>query len=249
MPDTMSLLVVVALVVVAALLVAVLVRTGALSAARDAEAREAADIRTRLEVLKEATADFERDVRQDLANARSEQAAATQAARTELGATLSQHAGAMQQQLGGVAAAQVDQLTAFRRPALRAHEGERAATRSHPGDGRAAPRRIAPRERAEARPDAGHRRRKAADHARRAPRPVVQAGVGAPGAGAQGPRRNADAGLRRRRPAASPDERQEPRRLGRGPAGHAARGTADADAVRAETSRRARAARSVSSSR
>ena len=113
MPDTVSLLVIAALVVVAALLAAVFVRLGALSVARDAAARDTADIRLRLEVLKEATADFERDVRQDLANARSEQAATTQAARTELAATLSQHAGAMQQQLGGVAAAQVDQLKHF----------------------------------------------------------------------------------------------------------------------------------------
>ena len=63
------------------------VRLGSIAASRDAAAREAADIRTRLEVLKEATADFERDLKQDLANARSEQAAAAQAARTELGAT------------------------------------------------------------------------------------------------------------------------------------------------------------------
>jgi DNA recombination protein RmuC len=113
MPDTMNLLVIVALLVMAAVLVAVLVRIGALSVAREAAARDATDIRTRLEVLKATTADFERDVRQDLANARSEQGATTQAARTELGATLSQHAGAMQQQLGGVAAAQVDQLNHF----------------------------------------------------------------------------------------------------------------------------------------
>ena len=109
----MNLLIVVALVVVAALLVAVLVRTGALSVARDVAVRDAADIRMRLEVLKEATADFERDLKQDLANARSEQAVAAQAARTELGATLAQQASALQQQLGGMAAAQAEQLKHF----------------------------------------------------------------------------------------------------------------------------------------
>ena len=113
---------------------------------------------------------------------------------------------------------------ALRRSARRAHPIERAAARSHAGDRRAAPRRAAHRERAEARPDARDRRRKAADDARRAPGPVVQAGVGAPGAGAQGPRRNADA----RRPGvgdlqARADQRQEPRWLGRSAARHAAR--------------------------
>ncbi len=80
--------VLVALVVVAALLALALARLSTLVAARDAAAREAADLRTRLEVLAAQNADFERDLRQDLANARTEQAAAAQAARTELGATL-----------------------------------------------------------------------------------------------------------------------------------------------------------------
>ena len=113
MPDTLFLLVLVALVVVAALVVAVLARIGSLSGSRDAAAREAAELRTRLEVLAAASADFERDLRQDFANARTEQAATAQAARTELGTTLAQQARAVQQQLAGMAGTQVEQLKQF----------------------------------------------------------------------------------------------------------------------------------------
>ncbi len=112
---------------------------------------------------------------------------------------------------------------ALRRSAGRAHPIERAAARSGAGDRRAAPRRAAHRERAEARPDARDRRRKAADDARAAARPVVQAGVRPPGAGAQGPGRDADARRGRRRSEEGADQRQEPRRLGRGAARRAAR--------------------------
>jgi len=113
MPDALTLFVVVALVVLAALVVAVLARMGSLSGSRDAAAREAAELRTRLEVLAATTADFERDLRQDLANARTEQAAAAQTGRTELGATLAQHAQTMQQQLSGMATVQVEQMQHF----------------------------------------------------------------------------------------------------------------------------------------
>ena len=101
MPDALILLVVAALVVVAALIVLVLVRMGSLATSRDSAARDASELRTRVEVLAATSADFERDLRQDLANARTEQGAAAQAARTELGATLARHAQAMQQQLSG----------------------------------------------------------------------------------------------------------------------------------------------------
>ncbi len=112
MPDPMLVFVVVALVIVA-LLVAVLARLGALSAARDTMARELGELRTRLEVLSATNADFERDLRQDLTNARTEQSAFAQAGRTELSATLAQHARTMQQQLAGMAGAQFDQLRHF----------------------------------------------------------------------------------------------------------------------------------------
>ena len=116
MPDPVYLFAVVALVVAAvvvALLVAVLARVGALAASRDAIAHETAQLRTRLEVLSATNADFERDLRQDLTNARTEQSAFAQAGRTELSATLAQHARTMQQQLAGIAGAQFDQLKHF----------------------------------------------------------------------------------------------------------------------------------------
>ena len=112
MPDAL-ILVVVALVVVAGLVSVVLARLGSLTSARDAATRDSAELRTRIEVLVAASADFERDLRQDLANARTEQAAAAQTARTELGATLAQQAQTMQQQLAATAGAQTEQLKHF----------------------------------------------------------------------------------------------------------------------------------------
>jgi len=109
MSDAFALIVVIALVVVALLVVAVLVRTGS-AGSRDAAAREAADLRTRLEVLAATSADFERDLRQDLANARTEQALAGQVVRTELGTILGQHAQMMREQLHGIAGAQNEQM-------------------------------------------------------------------------------------------------------------------------------------------
>jgi len=113
MSDIPTLVVIVALVVVAALVALVLARIGTLAASRDAAARESADLRTRLEVLAATNADFERDLRQDLANARTEQGAAAQTGRAELGATLAQHAQATHQQLAAMAGAQSEQLKHF----------------------------------------------------------------------------------------------------------------------------------------
>jgi DNA recombination protein RmuC len=113
MSSALTVAVVVALVVVAALLVVVLVRLNAVAATRDTATREVADLRTRVEVLAATNADFERDVRQDLANARTEAAAAAQSGRTELGATLAQQAQAMAQQLAGMAGAQSEQMQHF----------------------------------------------------------------------------------------------------------------------------------------
>src|SRR4051794_13714024 len=113
MPDALNLLVIVALVAVAALLVAVVVRLGSLPALRDAAARDAAEVRTRLEVLAAANGDFERDLRQDFANARSDQAVSAQTARSELGATLALNAQTTQQQLVGMTRAQNELLKQF----------------------------------------------------------------------------------------------------------------------------------------
>jgi DNA recombination protein RmuC len=114
MPDLMTLLVAIAFVVVAGLLVAVLVRMGSPASARDAAAREAMEISARLEVLKAATSDFERDLRQDLANARSEQAAAAQAMRTELGGRLADLTRTNEQRLEAVRATVEQRLDVLR---------------------------------------------------------------------------------------------------------------------------------------
>src|SRR6516164_310245 len=113
MSSALTIAVVAAFVVVAVLLFVVLARLNAVAATGDAATREVADLRTRVEVLAATNADFERDVRQDLASARTEAAAAAQSGRTELGATLAQQAQAMQQQLAGMAGAQSEQMQYF----------------------------------------------------------------------------------------------------------------------------------------
>jgi DNA recombination protein RmuC len=101
------------LAVIAVLLIVALGRLSALAAARADAQRDVAELRTRIEVLAAQTIDFERDLNQDLAHARTEQAIAAQTARTELGATLAQHAQTTQQQLTGMAGAQNEQLQRF----------------------------------------------------------------------------------------------------------------------------------------
>jgi DNA recombination protein RmuC len=113
MPDVWTLLIVVALAGVAGLLALALGRLSTLIVARDGAVREAAELRARLDVLAAQSVDFERDMRQDLATARTEQATAAQTARTELGSILAQHAQTMQQQLSGMAGAQNEQLKHF----------------------------------------------------------------------------------------------------------------------------------------
>jgi DNA recombination protein RmuC len=82
--------VVVAFAGIAALVAIAIGRLSTLIAARDGAVREAADLKARLDILAAQNADFERDVRQDLANARTEQAIAAQGARTELAGALAQ---------------------------------------------------------------------------------------------------------------------------------------------------------------
>jgi DNA recombination protein RmuC len=113
MPEVLSVVIVAALAAVVALVAVVLVRVSALAAARDATAREGAGLATKIEVLAAAQADFERDVRQDLANARLEAAAAAQTARSELGATFARQAQSIQQQLNTTATGQSEQLRHF----------------------------------------------------------------------------------------------------------------------------------------
>jgi DNA recombination protein RmuC len=110
--QSFELLVAIAVVLaIAAVLVAItLFRVAALRAASGAAAGAAADLRTRLDVLAAQSAGMERDLKQELANARAEQTAAAQAVRTELGAHLAQLTQTLQQQLASGGAAQVQQL-------------------------------------------------------------------------------------------------------------------------------------------
>ncbi|HEY3461309.1 MAG TPA: DNA recombination protein RmuC [Casimicrobiaceae bacterium] len=83
---------VVAFVVLAALSVTMLVRLIALGRERGTAAREAAEVRGRLEAIGRGVADHERDVRQDLAIARNESANAGTALRHELGDVMARYA-------------------------------------------------------------------------------------------------------------------------------------------------------------
>jgi DNA recombination protein RmuC len=67
----------------------------------------------KLSVLAAKSDDFERDVKQDLANARREQAAAAKDVREELGGALARQAQAVAQQLNGMAGTQSEQLKQF----------------------------------------------------------------------------------------------------------------------------------------
>jgi len=88
-------------------------RMARLAAARDTAAREAAELRTRIEVMAAKSDDFERDLARDFATARAEQAAAALSARSELASSLAQHLQTMSQQLAGMSGAQNDELKHF----------------------------------------------------------------------------------------------------------------------------------------
>src|SRR5437899_1472839 len=78
-----------ALAVIAVLVVTVLLRQGSATSARTEAARDAAALAARLNALAQESAEFARSLRQDLANARTEQTTAAQAARADLTTTLS----------------------------------------------------------------------------------------------------------------------------------------------------------------
>src|SRR5262249_15740633 len=88
-------------------------RLSAAAHARDAAARDAVDLRTRLEVLSAQHADLERDLRQDLSLARQEQTAAALVARSELSDGLARFGQAMTPQLSGMSVVQSEQLKQF----------------------------------------------------------------------------------------------------------------------------------------
>jgi DNA recombination protein RmuC len=109
----LSIAALVLLAVVVVLIARVLLRLRDQARARDALAQALGELRTRVEVIAAQGVDFERDVRQDLANARGEHARDAQAARSELAENLSRLAQSTQQQLGTMSSVQSEQLRQF----------------------------------------------------------------------------------------------------------------------------------------
>jgi DNA recombination protein RmuC len=97
----------IALLVLGALALA---RLRDLAAARESALRDAADLRLQLEVIKTQGVDLERDLKQDMALARTEHLAMATSARTELAASLAQSGQAMHQQLATMSAGQIEYL-------------------------------------------------------------------------------------------------------------------------------------------
>jgi DNA recombination protein RmuC len=111
MPETPIALAAVGLllgVVLLVLVVIVLVRLGALAAGREAARRDAADLRMVLEVLKSQGTDLERDLRQDLAIARGEQASGATTLRSEVADRLARFTQETRAQLTDAASAQLE---------------------------------------------------------------------------------------------------------------------------------------------
>jgi len=77
-----------AIIVVAVLACALLWRVAAMARTRDEAIRDAAELRTRLESVTTQIAHAERDIRQDLANTRTEQGQAATGLRTEVGTAI-----------------------------------------------------------------------------------------------------------------------------------------------------------------
>jgi len=100
--DGWSLFVVLALCAVVALGALTFARLGRLVRERDGAAREAADLRTRLEAFAQASAQHERDMREDLATARREQSEAAVTLRREVGERLAQLTHGSEQRLEAV---------------------------------------------------------------------------------------------------------------------------------------------------
>jgi DNA recombination protein RmuC len=113
MPDASIALVIAATVVVVVLLAVTLARVGRLLAMRDEAVRESTELRSRLAVLAAQSGDFERDLKQDLVNARTEQSNAARNAREEIAGAQARHTQAMQQLLATMGGAQAEQMKLF----------------------------------------------------------------------------------------------------------------------------------------
>jgi DNA recombination protein RmuC len=90
-----------------------LARTGALARERDATARELGELRARFDAFAQAVGQHERDMREDLARARTEQAEGAAALRLELSERLGQFTHAVQAQLGAATSGQAEQARLF----------------------------------------------------------------------------------------------------------------------------------------
>ena len=114
MPDASIVVVIAAIVVVALLLAVVLSRLGPLVAARDEAVRASAELKARLDMLAAQGVDLERDMRQDLSLARTEQAAAAAGSRSEILAALGQLRQSNEQRLEAIRAAVEQRLDLLR---------------------------------------------------------------------------------------------------------------------------------------
>jgi DNA recombination protein RmuC len=117
MTENLQIILLALLVVLLVLGVVGLLRVSALGRTRDDEmreaAREAADARARSEALGTQVARVESDIRQDLANARAEQASTAAGLRNEVGGAIGKFREATQAQLTDMAGLQQRQLMGF----------------------------------------------------------------------------------------------------------------------------------------
>jgi DNA recombination protein RmuC len=113
MNDVWQAVVAVALVAILVLVVVAVFRLASIGRERDAAAREAADLRARLDAFAQAAAEHERDMRGDLAIARREQGDAAAELRNEVGVRLAQFQQGTQQSLADANTAQSAQLQQF----------------------------------------------------------------------------------------------------------------------------------------
>jgi DNA recombination protein RmuC len=145
MTETLPIILLVLLVILLVLGVVGLVRVAALAGTRDEEARtaarDAADARARGDALSAQVAHVESDIRQDLANARTEQANTAAGLRSEVGGAIGKFREATQQQLTDMAGLQQRQLQGF---------GEQLATLTQSNEQRLDAVRVAVEQRLEA---------------------------------------------------------------------------------------------------
>ena len=113
MNDTGLIAAIVGFLVLLALAAATLVRLAGLARERGTAARDAAELRGRLEAFGRGVADHERDVRQDLAIARNEAAGAGTALRQEMGEVMARYAETNAQLHRAASTSQAAELKAF----------------------------------------------------------------------------------------------------------------------------------------